>query len=127
MAVSDWLWKGWKAIDQASCSNEMAPTFISPDVIMMVAGSRDNWHRRIFPDNMCSGSFPLHTNSSKLSDIGWSMELMKVHEQRVVVVASFDIICVCGLGYFCATVNYVSLVSIKRKVSVCGCEDPWVD
>lgn len=32
-----------------------------------------------------------------------------------------------GLGYFCATVNYVSLVSIKRKVSVCGCEDPWVD
>ncbi len=34
---------------------------------------------------------------------------------------------VCGLGYFCATVNYVSLVSIKRKVSVCGCEDPWVD
>ncbi len=27
--------------------------------------------------------------------------------------------------YFCAnTVNYVSLVSIKRKVSVCGCDDP---
>ena len=43
-----WLWKGWKAIDQASCWNEMAATwnemaatFFDDDVMMMVVGSRE--------------------------------------------------------------------------------------
>ena len=35
-----WLWKGWKAIDQASCWNETAATFFDDDVMMM-DGSRE--------------------------------------------------------------------------------------
>ncbi len=53
--MSGWLWKGWKAIDQASCWNEIAPTSLDVDDVMMVVGSRDSRHRRILNDKCAAG------------------------------------------------------------------------